>query len=68
MAAVVQPSAAAPPQLTQHDLPQLLQLLQAALNSDSTQQKAAEGLLASLETRPGFCSCLTVSSSCLGVP
>lgn len=49
------------PALSEADIPQLLQLLQAALSTDATSQKQAEAVLASLETRVGFCSCLAVS-------
>jgi hypothetical protein len=48
------------PALSEHDLPQLLQLLQTALSTDSLVQKQAESMLASLEGRVGFCSCLAV--------
>eukprot|EP00775_Hariotina_reticulata_P003498 gene3498-3767_t len=46
------------PPLTEADIPLLLPVLSAALSSDATVQKQAEALLASLETRDGFCSCL----------
>lgn len=48
------------PALSENDLPQLLQLLQTALSTDTTVQKQAESMLASLEGRVGFCSCLAV--------
>lgn len=50
------------PPLSEADIPQLLQLLQSALNLDPAVQKQAEALLASLGTRVGFCSCLAVST------
>jgi hypothetical protein len=50
-----------PPPLSEADIPQLLKLLQAALSSDAGTQKQAEAMLASLESRTGFCSCLAVS-------
>jgi hypothetical protein len=46
--------------LSEADIPQLLQLLQAALSADVSTQKQAEAMLASLECRTGFCSCLAV--------
>jgi hypothetical protein len=51
----------AQPALSENDIPQLLQLLQAALSTDRAVQKQAESMLASLELRVGFCSCLAVS-------
>lgn len=48
------------PALSENDLPQLLQLLQTALSTDTTVQQQAEATLASLEGRVGFCSCLAV--------
>lgn len=59
--AVMQQDHHAQPALSEHDIPQLLQLLQAALSSDAAVQKQAEGMLGSLEGRVGFCSCLAVS-------
>ena len=47
--------------LTVNDIKELLPVLQAALSTDSSVQKQAEALLASLEQRTGYCSCLTVS-------
>lgn len=44
------------------DVPQLLQVLQGSLSHDASIQKAAEITLRSLETRPGYCSCLLVRS------
>lgn len=54
-----QPHAHQPP-LSENDIPQLLQLLAAALSTDTATQKQAEAMLASLESRVGFCSCLAV--------
>lgn len=51
------------PPLTEADISQLLPLLSAALSSDASVQKQAEAILASLETRDGFCSCLAVSTA-----
>lgn len=51
------------PQLSEADVPQLLQLLRAALSTDSASQKEAEAVLASLETKAGFCSCLAVGTT-----
>lgn len=48
------------PPLTEHDIPQLLQLLQGALSADASTQKQAEAVLASIESRIGYCSCLAV--------
>ncbi len=48
------------PPLGEADVPQLLQLLHGALSMDAGTQKQAEALLASLESRVGFCSCLAV--------
>lgn len=45
------------------DLPSVLQLLNGALSQAPLVQKHAEGVLATLETRPGFCSCLAVRSA-----
>lgn len=53
------PQAGQPP-LSEADIPQLLQLLRAALSTDAAAQKQAEAMLASLEGRVGFCSCLAV--------
>ena len=47
--------------LSEADVPQLLQLLQSALSQDAAIQKQTEALLASLEQRQGYCSCLAVS-------
>ncbi|WIA20395.1 hypothetical protein OEZ85_004815 [Tetradesmus obliquus] len=44
--------------LSEADIPQLLQLLQGALSPDAPTQKQAEAVLASIEGRIGYCSCL----------
>jgi hypothetical protein len=49
------------PPLSENDVPQLLQLLQTALSTDCAVRKQTEAMLASLEGRVGFCSCLAVS-------
>ena len=46
--------------LSAADVPQLLALLQSALSHDASVQKQTEALLASLEQRQGYCSCLAV--------
>jgi hypothetical protein len=48
--------------LSEADIPQLLQLLQGALSPDAPTQKQAEAVLASIEGRIGYCSCLAVST------
>lgn len=50
--------------LSEADIPQLLQLLQGALSPDAPTQKQAEAVLASIEGRIGYCSCLAVSTWC----
>ncbi len=54
---------AAPP-LTMADVPQVLQCLLAALQPGDV-QKQAEAVVASMETRPGFMSCLAVRARAL---
>lgn len=59
--------------LTPNDIAHILGALQGALNQNTDVQKQAEAYLASLEQRPGFCSCLAVSAGkcicqCLQVP
>eukprot|EP00882_Tetradesmus_deserticola_P030292 GHRQ01033993.1.p1 GENE.GHRQ01033993.1~~GHRQ01033993.1.p1 ORF type:complete len:225 (+),score=98.09 GHRQ01033993.1:341-1015(+) len=44
--------------LSEADIPQLLQLLQGALSPDAPTQKQAEAVLASIQGRTGYCSCL----------
>lgn len=56
------------------DLQTVFQALKDSLSQNTVVQKQAESLLHSLETRPGFCSCLAVSgptlpaSSCTASP
>ena len=58
----MQSPAAALPALTAAEVPSLLELLSSALSQTPEVQKHAEGVLASLEHRQGFCSCLAVRS------
>ena len=51
--------------LSAADVPNVLQCLQGALNPDVGVQKQAEAVLASLEQRPGFCSCLGVGPAAM---
>jgi len=44
------------------DLQRVFDCLQGSLSQDSIVQKQSEAALYALETRPGFCSCLSVSS------
>ena len=48
------------PPLSSGDIPGVLALLNGAISNVSAQQKQAESVLAALEQRQGFCSCLVV--------
>lgn len=55
-------SAAMEAPLSAQDVPSVLSCLASALSQSPDVQKQAESALASLEHRPGFCSCLAVGS------
>lgn len=44
--------------LSQHDIPNVLNVLLGALSADPATQKQAEATLNALELSPGYCSCL----------
>lgn len=49
--------------LSVSDVPAMYSLLTNSMSSDHAIRKPAEDALAQSESRPGFCSCLMVSSS-----